>query len=233
MSTSRKALFASAVFITMGSAFARADSKRNELGFMMGAQDTNATLDLGAFGGGSERIGNGGFAFGGRYFHQLRRLPALGVGFDLLSADLGQNESFDVLPNFDTTTSLHSTQGLVMFRLILPSGVFRPYLIAGGGLHATSLKLESQPVPGFVWTDTRTTETRTLYDSGKGSWAAAWGLGFNWQLNDIINLGIEGRIGRSGSVTFAPTAQGQALGLGDIRGSFTTRAILGHAGVSF
>jgi hypothetical protein len=215
------------------SGFAQLESHRDELSFLGGVENSNATLDLTAFGQGSARIGNGGFALGGEYFHQLQRFPALGIGIDWLSADLGQNESLELLPNFDSVSSLHTVQGLVMLRLIRPSGRLRPFLVAGGGFHVTSLKLNSQPLPGFVWADTKTTESRTLYDSGEGSWSATWGLGLECQLNDVIGLGFEGRISRSGHISLSPTAPGQAIGLGDVGGSFDTRAILGRASVSF
>src|SRR5205807_1809862 len=108
----------------------------------------------------------------------------------------------------NSTVSSKSTVVLAVAKYsIVPDGKILPYLLAGFGVHDSSLKFDASPVPGLVWANTGTTESRTLADDSGSSYAFALGTGLDIPINDKVFLGAEVRYQYLGSVTYNTTVQ--------------------------
>ena len=108
-----------------------------------------------------------------------------------------------------------------------------PYLLAGAGAHSTSLKVVSTPFFGYGWSDSGTTETRTLVDSRKLGGAAKAQVGLDVSLGDSATLGGYAALHLAGSTTYAPTRSGTAVGLTGLKGGYTAVSYGLNAGARF
>lgn len=98
--------------------------------------------------------------------------------------------------------------------IIVPNKKFEPYIGFGLGIAQTRLKADIQPAPGFVWTVTRTNESRTVIDSQETSVAWSPRLGVEGHLGGGFSLGLELAIFGTGETTHNATESGRQV-MGD------------------
>ncbi len=74
---------------------------------------------------------------------------------------------------------------------ILPNARFVPYLHSGLGLTYFRQKADGEPMAGSTWTDTNTTETRSLQDVSSVNFSYSVGVGVETDLTKNLILGLE------------------------------------------
>ena len=73
----------------------------------------------------------------------------------------------------------------------LPNARFVPYLHSGIGLTYFRQTADGEPFPGSTWTDTNTTETRSLQDVSSVNFSYSIGVGVETNLTKDLLLGLE------------------------------------------
>lgn len=154
-----------------------------------------------------------GGALGGQYIYYVTGQPAIGLGLDISHNFLHDHAETGIFPNLDSNSHFRPTTVLAVAKLAYPRGKFRPYVMAGVGVHNTHFLLELTP-NGAVWADTGTRETRKIIDGSASAAAVAWGVGADWfpTAKDNFFLGLELRGNYLASANYGVTAQGRAAG---------------------
>ncbi len=171
-----------------------------------------------------QEMADGGGVIGGQFLYFTSE--SLAVGFDISHADFDDHESSHLLTNRFTKSSADNTTGLAIVRLSYPKGHVRPYIEGGLGVHHTGLNLEGTPINGTTWSDTGTTENRTLLDDGQIGLALEGAVGTHIFFTERVFVGIELKILALAGKEFEPTSAGVHEGLLSPRRG-TSEAVLG------
>lgn len=184
-------------------------------------------------GGGKEKIGATGPNFGGQYLYQI--LPNLGIGADINYSAFGDKTSTTFIPGGDSTISSKSLVALSIVKFhFVTEGRVLPYVLGGLGFHNSSLKIDAKPSPGFVWGNTRTTETRNELDDSASNLALGLGAGLDIPVNESITLGVETRYQYLGESTYNTTVAAQRdFGVTGVKGAASMILITGRVGYKF
>jgi hypothetical protein len=168
---------------------------------------------------------DGGGVIGGQFLYFVTDKPCLALGFDISHAGFDDHDSSQLLANRFTSSSADSTAGLFIARLSYPKGHVRPYIQGGIGAHHTSLSLDGTPINGSTWSDTPTTETRSLLDDGHMGVAAEGAIGVYFYFTERFFLGVEYKEVDLLGKDFVPTNAGVREGLLNPDGSVAESAI--------
>lgn len=189
--------------------------RSQSLSFDFGLAAPLNDVDFSAAGGGRASNGDLGALFGFQYLKNVSARTALGAEFQY--ANRTWTDSPGLLPNADSRVSGDSLMFLAELKYSLTErGSARPYVLLGAGAHRTSLTVDAQPVPGFVWSDTNSDEARRLVDGS--AWGAAFAarVGVDVAVSDPMVLAFEaGWMGTTRS-RYGATPAGKALGLSNV-----------------
>jgi hypothetical protein len=159
-----------------------------------------------------------GSAFGLRYLHSLTDFTAVGIDTDFIkSGEAGSS----VVTNAESTFSAESSSVYGVIRCGNTEEKIRPNFLFGVGIHVTGLKLDSKPLPGFVWTDTSTSEKRTLVNSTGVAPAVKLQGGADYALTQNWLAGAYLAFNYFGSATYGTTDQARAVGVNSAKGTMT------------
>ncbi len=112
-------------------------------------------------------------------------------------------------------------------------GRTRPYVRGGIGFHHSWTDIEARPQSGFAWSDTGTSEHRTVINGAATGLAGSLSVGLDFNYGAPSNFGVElGWLGLS-SETYGTTAFGDSLGLQGFSGPIQVFSFLGRWGWSF
>ncbi len=201
--------------------------RENEISFRLGGYSSSSKIKIDK----EDDVGKSGTAFGFRYIRNVNDRVGVGLEMNLLNA--GEHESTTLMTNGISTTKLNTLATLGIVRVRFGRERFRPYALGGFGIHSTSLQLDSKPQVGFVWSNTGTSETRTLVDSRKTGVALALEGGFDYHFNDTVSAGAFLGWHLQSETTYDATAAGRAGGLTGIKGSFSGIALGGSFSARF
>jgi hypothetical protein len=192
--------------------------RSHNLSFDVGGDAALNSVSLsGTSGGNTANDGDGGVLVGMQYLYRPSRQVALGLEFHYY--DRSPTDSPNLLPSAESHVFGDSEllMGVVKFSLV-DRGFARPFVLLGAGGARTSTTVNAHPQFGSAWSDTGTTETRTLVnDSAFGAAGSArFGVDFGFANPYVFSL----EAGWTGvtSATYGATAQGQALGITGVRG---------------
>lgn len=194
------------------------EPRLNTVSFDFGLSVPASSLDFSGtdFGGGVRggRANNGdlGARIGLQYLRAVTPRSALGVEFAYV--DRSSTDSPDLLPNAFSHVSGDSVILLANWKYMLTKdGEVRPYVLFGAGGHYTSTTVDAHPNPGFVWSDTLTSEGRRIVDGSEWGPAMSVRLGLDFLFAQPTIFGLE--VGWTGLANskYRPTSQGQDLGL--------------------
>lgn len=159
-----------------------------------------------------------GSAFGVRYLHSLSDSTALGIDTDVIrSASAGSS----AVANAESSFSVESSSVYGVIRCGNGAEKIRPNFLFGAGIHVTGIKLDSQPLPGFGWADTGTTEKRTLVNSTGVAPAIKLQGGADYAFNENWLAGAYLGFNYFGSATYGATDQAKAVGVNAAKGTMT------------
>lgn len=185
---------------------------RNEAHVGVGFAIPLSNIDFSGAGGGS--VGNGqiGPLLGAAYARRLDKKFSLGGAFEYVNRTGGS--SFSGIPSGITDVSGHTIALLASARYtILPDAGVKPFVRAGVGAHRTTTRVDGQPQPGFVWSDTSTDEPRTLVRDASWGLAAAAALGVELGFSDASFWTVEAGWMGLERARYEPTQAGRDLGL--------------------
>lgn len=180
---------------------------------------------------GSDNLAGPGYAFGAQYFRQTGSRVSPGLEIEKLAA--GQHNSPTLITNGNTNSQFDSVTLMALIRLSPAEGDIRRYVIAGIGFHSTSIEINSSPQAGFAWTDTHTTETRSLVNSTKSALAFTLQAGANFMINDSVSYGVGVAYYYLASTTYSATPAAQLFGLEGIRQSISGIDLTGNFALRF
>lgn len=190
---------------------ARADENK-EITFHVGLLSLNAGK---AAPGGSA----GGSSYGFRFLRDEGECVSLGLDIDLIKP---KEKSIDgLVPNVRTTRRIASSSVLGVVRVGALEGDLRPYGLLGFGIHFTNIRLDSAPKAGSTWTDTGTTETRTLMDADGRGLAVKISAGADYAVTDHFLAGGFLAYNNMGGAAYGVTDAGRKQGLAGRGGALT------------
>jgi opacity protein-like surface antigen len=182
-------------------------------------------------GGSSDRDGSRGTDWSADFLHLAGPQYYFGVGGGQFRSNDNVSETF--VPNANTTIRSKVSSILLLSRTDLPSQTkMVPYFIAGIGWVKNSLSVTS--LPQTVWSDTGTSEQRTLVSDSKNTVGFAAGAGLDYALVQNAFIGIEFRYQSSLSRNFDLTAVGNStVGQGSLRTSMNILMLGVKAGIKY
>jgi hypothetical protein len=205
---------------------------RHQLSLEVGLTVPTTSVGLEQAGGGRDPVGGTGPAFGAEYLYDVK--PRLALGLDLQWLGRGSNSSFKLLSNAESAVGGGSFVFLGAAKLDLRgSGNARPFLLLAAGGHRTTLRVDSQPVLGFVWADTQTFETRRLIDGSSWGPAASARLGLELRNWDPSFFRVEAGFTALSGATYGATPAGRAIGLSGVSAPVQLVTITGRWGWRF
>lgn len=166
---------------------------------------------------GTDAVAGYGAAFGAQYLRDVTSAAAVGVGIERLNG--GSHNSDTLLANANTASQTESTVALLLGRYSINEGSFRLHVLGGVGIQETNLQINSAPQPGYTWTDTGTTETRTMVNSTQSTAALMLQPGFDAYLSDAVWVGAGLAYYYLGAATYDATPAAQKFGLSNVHGS--------------
>lgn len=189
-------------------------------------------VDFSSTGGGTGDNGDTGLLLGGQYSYFLS--PRLATGFDVEYLNRSRTGSQSLLPNSNTDVFGNTLLMLATARYSLTNhGTARPYILAGIGPNRTSTVVEATPDDGFGWSDTSTSETRTLVDDSHWGLAGTARFGIDFMLADPALFSLEiGWTGISNS-SYGATRAGKDLGLDNVSGNLSFMTVAARWGWRF
>jgi opacity protein-like surface antigen len=190
---------------------------RQNFSFGLGAMVPLSRVDFTSTGGGTDANGGSGILFSGRYLYNLT--PRLSIGPDVGLAHRAATGSQSLLPesNTDVFGNTFLLMGTAKLSLV-NEGPVRPYLLGGLGANRTSTIVEATPNPGFGWSDTNTTETRTLADQSRWGLATHLAFGLDFPFFDATFFGLEVGWTYLDNPHYDATRAGQDVGLTSVTG---------------
>lgn len=194
---------------------ARAQEYDNELSVFGGPMVSRSKIMIDQ----EAEISRPGFSGGVRYLRQNSEY--FGLGMEALSLVPQERRSTSLIANGFTTTNFQSIHALIVLRLGPSEGILKPYLLAGLGAHATTLKIVSTPRFGFGWSDTGTTETRTLFNSRALGAAGKAQAGLDIAIGGSATLGGYAALHVMGNAKYLPTKEAVSLGISGARAKLT------------
>lgn len=205
---------------------------RQQLGIDLGLSIPTGDVDFASVGGGTASNGDVSASVGGHYLYFPR--PRLGVGFGVEYLARGPTSSPGLLPAADSEVSGGSVALMGLLKWILAFGdTVQPYVLAGLGTARSWTVVDSQPRPGFVWSDTGTDETRRLVDGRAWTPAGTARLGLEfWPASPGV-FGIEAGWTAIGAANHGATAAGRAIGLSGVSGAIHIITVGGRWGWRF
>lgn len=186
----------------------------NEFSVLTGIYSTPTQI----MGNESDRAAKPGPFAGLRYLRNLDSMLAL--GFQLDAAQPRANDSLRLIANGVTRTKLLVGELLIISRVRFLEKRIRPYLLLGLGVHSTTLQIDSKPLTGFAWSDTGTSESRTLVKSRKLGGVVALESGVDYHISDSLTAGAYAGYHYATKATYKATAAGTASGLTGVKGAF-------------
>jgi len=175
-------------------------------------------MNLGKAGAGGQATASGS-AYGMRYLRSTTPFVALGLDVDFLKPkDMSTDK---LIENGLALTSIDSVSLLGVVRVGATEGSLRPNLLLGLGIHLTSMHIEAAPKTGYGWSDTMTTERRTLFDSDGRGVAVKLQGGADYAVTDRYLAGAFLALNYMGSATYEATSQAKSVGVRPARGSMT------------
>ncbi len=176
----------------------------NQIEFNLGRGSPLSSIQAG---GSSDRAGSRGTEWSADFLHQANPRLYWGLGGGQFRSNDHVSQTF--VPNALSTISSRASTILILSRTDLSFGSkYVPYMIAGVGWTRHSLLVAA--VPGAPWTDTGTSESRTLLEESKNTLGYAYGLGLDYALSDGLFIGVEARYQGSLKNTFAFVPTGVA-----------------------
>jgi len=175
-------------------------------------------VDFSSTGGGSDSNGDAGVLLGAHYHYSLT--PRLAVGASSEWFHRGAYGSRSLLPDSETDVSGNTVLLLGTLKLsLIDRGPVRPYVLGGLGGNRTSTAIDATPRRGFGWSDTGTSETRTLVDESHWGFASSLRFGVDFALYGPSFFTIEAGWTRLANASYSATAAGQDLGLNSVTGN--------------
>jgi len=206
-----------------------AQQPRNEAQVILGGifPETKVTLQ------GTDALASPGLAVGARYMHNLT--PVTSFGGEVISLMPGQSTSDALITDGITVSQFTSVAFFAEVRVKRDDGIVRPYGLAGVGFGSTSMKINATPQAGFVWTNTKTAETRTVVDSSKLTPALTIQSGLDFVFSDSFGGGLGVAWYYFGSATYDATAVAQQTvpGFVGISGPIASISFLGNLAYRF
>jgi len=177
----------------------------NQIDFTLGRGSPQSAARAGNL---FQEDGSQGLNWSADFLHKIARQVSIGIGGGHFSS--GDNTETTFVPNTSSTVSSKMTSILALGRLDLTSSAkFVPYVIAGIGWARNSLTVSA--LPDSTWSDTGTSESRTLVDDSGSALGYAAGAGVDVALSDRIFLGVEARYQGSTRRSFDVTPQGESV----------------------
>lgn len=210
-----------------GAARAAEMDKRNEFGLLLGGYATGTKIKI----QGEGDAGKGGGSFGFRYLRALDEKIALGFEVDVLNP--GEAESSSLVTSALSTVKVQSNQFLAIGRARFGRERIHPFMIAGVGLHSTSLQIDVRPQAGFVWADTGTREARTAVADRKTGAALSLQGGVDFDVTPSFVLGAGLGWHYASEVVYDATPGGKAGGLLGIKGALNGVSVGLNAALRF
>jgi hypothetical protein len=134
---------------------------------------------------GGLKVSAPGSSYGLRYLREANPVVEYGVDADFTHATPKDASAAE----FSETFQADSTSLLGVVKIGAKDENVQPSLLLGLGAHMTSIRLDAQPKPGFIWTDTGTAEKRTVIDSSGTGWAVKIQAGADYALTDNFLAG--------------------------------------------
>lgn len=182
--------------------------------------------------GPAEKIGAAGPKIGLQYLYHTTNNWALGTEFNYSAR--GKLASSKFLTNSDSEIEGTYLSALVLARYtFFAERTFHPFVVLGVGFASNKLKIVSTPASGFVWTDTGTSETRTMVDSTQTGLASTFGFGFDIETSDTGFFGVEFRGQAIGEATYDASSSAKNLGLGGFKGLMGDLVLSARLGKKF
>lgn len=185
----------------------------------------------------TDDLASPGVAVGARYLADISKgdLP-VSIGGEIISLNPGNHVSDTMVTNAITVSNFNSLAFLADLKFrVDDEPVFKPFVLIGLGGESTNENISATPQPGFVWTNTGTTETRTAVDSTKFGFAFTLQSGVDFVLTDKFKAGISGAWYYFASQTYdsTPVAQQTVPGFMGVTGPLSSIALLGNLTYSF
>lgn len=138
---------------------------------------------------GSDRNGDPSLMIG---FEALKSFKYVEAGVDVSLLKRAERSSTLLISNFNSTVSGESLVVLPVVRYVfLKESRFNPYIGAGLGISKVKTKGSAKPAPGYLWSDTLTSETRQIVNKSQTSAAYSVRVGFEVKMSDSFSLGYE------------------------------------------
>ncbi|MBI3549868.1 MAG: outer membrane beta-barrel protein [Elusimicrobia bacterium] len=217
----RLSMLVAAFLLFVASARAEESGPLNQVQLLLGP--TAPTNKLGY--NGQDRLGGPGVALGARYCR--RAGPIFDVGLEITAAGSSEHSSDMLVGNAVTKSKVGSLFVLLEGKIARQKGTLRPWVLAGFGIHSTTLKMDVTPNAGYSWTNTLTRETRTIIDSTKSAGALTLQAGVDAALSEHAMLGLAFAWYLAGKATYSVTPDGRASGFADASGPIS------YAGLQF
>lgn len=155
------------------------------LGFKLGLNSPTSNVTV----TGTDRNGGPSIMVG---VEALKSLKHVDVGVDVSLLKRSEFESRVLVNNFVTNVSGESLVVLPMVRYVFRrEASFNPYIGAGVGIAKVKTTGTARPAAGYLWSDTLSTETRTIVNESKTSAAYSIRIGFDYKMTDSFSLGYE------------------------------------------
>ena len=180
---------------------------------------------------GSDSLAGPGYAFGAQYFRQMGSRVSPGLEVEKLTA--GQHDSPTLITNGNTNSQFDSVTLMALVRISPAEGDTRRYAIVGIGFHSTNIEINSTPQTGYAWTDTHTTETRSLVNATKSGAAFTFQAGANFMINDAVSYGAGVAYYYLATTTYSATPAAQLFGLEGIKQSIAGIDLTANLNVHF
>lgn len=208
------------------------EDRRQQLGIDLGLTIPTGDVDFASVGGGTASNGDVSASAGGHYLYFAK--PRLGVGFGVEYLARGPTNSPGLLPAADSEVSGGSVALLGLLKCILAFGdTVQPYVLAGLGTARSWTVIDSQPRPGFVWSDTGTDEARRLVDGRAWTPAGTARLGLEfWPASPGV-FSLEAGWTAIGAAHHGATPAGRAIGLSGVSGAIHVITVGGRWGWRF
>lgn len=208
------------------------EDRRHQLGLDLGLSIPTGDVDFSAVGGGTASNGDVSGAVGGHYLYFPTARLGWGFGVEYLAR--GPTNSPGLLPAADSEVSGGSVALLGLLKWMLGSGeTVQPYALAGLGAARSWTVIDSQPRPGFVWSDTGTDEARRLVDGRAWTPAGTARLGLEFWPSSPGVFSVEAGWTAVGAAHHGATAAGRAIGLSGVSGAIHIITIGGRWGWRF
>jgi opacity protein-like surface antigen len=160
--------------------------------------------------------GDAGFLLTSNYIYGLS--PKFGVGVNVEYFNRSENSSRNVIPFTNSNISGNTLLLLATAKYsVVDHGVARPYVLGGLGFNRTSMLIDTTP-EGGDWSDTLTSETRTVSDDSRWGLAYSGRLGVDFVLDDPSMFTLELGWTRMDNSDYSTTRQGKDLGIENVDG---------------